>query len=75
MALLTDVLVVLIALLHFYFLVLEMFLWDKPKGLSTFGQTLEAARASKTLATCFPAMVECWIVVTGFCLRPRSSST
>jgi putative membrane protein len=40
----------LIALLHVYFLVLEMFLWDKPAGLKAFGQTLEAARASKVLA-------------------------
>jgi putative membrane protein len=40
----------LVALLHVYFLVLEMFLWDKPAGLKAFGQTLEAARASKVLA-------------------------
>ena len=40
----------LIALLHVYFLVLEMFLWDKPAGLKAFGQTLEAAKASKVLA-------------------------
>jgi putative membrane protein len=33
-----------------YFLVLEMFLWDKPAGLRTFGQTLEAARATRVLA-------------------------
>ena len=39
-----------VALLHVYFLVLEMFLWDKPAGLRAFGQTLEAARATKVLA-------------------------
>ena len=39
-----------VALLHVYFLVLEMFLWDKPTGLKAFGQTLEAAKASKVLA-------------------------
>jgi putative membrane protein len=39
-----------VALLHLYFLVLEMFFWDKPAGLRAFGQTLEAARASKVLA-------------------------
>lgn len=50
MTVVTDILILLIALLHVYFLVLEMFLWDKPKGLKTFGQTLESARASKTLA-------------------------
>jgi len=42
--------VLLIALLHVYILVLEMFLWDKPTGLRAFGQTPEFARASKTLA-------------------------
>jgi len=45
-----NVAVGLVALLHVYFLVLEMFLWDKPAGLRAFGQTLEAARASKVLA-------------------------
>jgi putative membrane protein len=45
-----NVLIGLVALLHLYFLVLEMFLWDKPYGLRVFGQTLEAARASKVLA-------------------------
>ena len=50
MSTLADVVVGLIALLHLYILVLEMFLWDKPRGLRAFGQTLEAARASKVLA-------------------------
>jgi len=45
-----DVVIALVALLHAYFLVLEMFLWDKPAGLKAFGQTLEAAKASKVLA-------------------------
>lgn len=35
---------------HIYFMVLELFYWDKPKGLKAFGQTLEAAKSSKTLA-------------------------
>jgi putative membrane protein len=47
---LTSLLIILIALLHLYFLVLEMFLWDKPFGLRVFHQSLEAARASKPLA-------------------------
>ncbi|HSB25939.1 MAG TPA: DUF1304 domain-containing protein [Burkholderiaceae bacterium] len=42
--------VALVALLHLYFLVLEMFLWDKPAGLRAFGHTPEAAAASKVLA-------------------------
>ena len=45
-----NVLVGLVALLHLYFLVLEMFLWDKPAGLRAFGHTKEAAAASKVLA-------------------------
>jgi putative membrane protein len=47
---LANVVVGLVALLHVYILVLEMFLWDKPRGLRAFGQTLEAAKASKVLA-------------------------
>jgi len=42
--------VAVVALVHLYFLVLEMFLWDKPFGLRTFGITQEFAKASKTLA-------------------------
>jgi putative membrane protein len=45
-----GVLVALVAALHLYFLVLEMFLWTKPAGLAAFGQTPEFAEASKTLA-------------------------
>jgi putative membrane protein len=45
-----NIVVGLVAALHVYFLVLEMFLWDKPAGLRAFGQTLEAAKASKVLA-------------------------
>lgn len=41
---------VLVALLHLYFLVLEMFLWDKPAGLKAFGLTPEQAQATKVLA-------------------------
>ncbi|MCB0404261.1 MAG: DUF1304 domain-containing protein [Bdellovibrionales bacterium] len=47
---LVKVLVVLIAVEHVYFMVLEMFLWDKPYGLKVFGQTMEQAQASKSLA-------------------------
>jgi len=45
-----NVIVGLIALVHVYILVLEMFLWDKPAGLRAFGQTREAASACKVLA-------------------------
>lgn len=42
--------VALVAFEHIYFMILELFYWDKPKGLKAFGQTLEAAKSSKTLA-------------------------
>ena len=45
-----NVLVGLVAALHAYFLVLEMFLWTKPLGIKTFGNTREFAEASKVLA-------------------------
>ena len=34
-----QVLVALVALIHAYFLVLEMFLWDTPRGRKAFGTT------------------------------------
>lgn len=45
-----NVFVLLIGLLHFYFLVLEMFLWTKPKGLKAFSMTSQQAEATKVLA-------------------------
>ena len=45
-----QVAVVAVALLHVYFLVLEMFLWDKPAGLRAFAMTPEIAKITKTLA-------------------------
>ena len=45
-----NVLVGLVALLHLYFLVLEMFLWTTPRGMRVFGTTPEYAAASKALA-------------------------
>ena len=44
------VLVLLVALLHLSFLVLEMFLWTKPQGRAAFGTDADFAEASKTLA-------------------------
>src|SRR5450755_237723 len=43
-------LVVLVAALHVYFLVLEMFLWTKPQGLKTFRNSPEKAADSAVLA-------------------------
>lgn len=50
MSTIANIVVGLIALLHVYIMVLEMFLWDKPAGLRTFGQSQEAATATKVLA-------------------------
>ena len=50
MELLSTIIILLVAFLHIYFMILEMFLWDKPAGLRAFGQTREKAAASKTLA-------------------------
>ena len=43
-------LVVLVALLHLYFLVLEMFLWTRPLGLKTFRNTPDKAEVTRVLA-------------------------
>ncbi len=50
MLLTTNILIAIVALLHFYFLVLEMILWEKPFGLRTFGNSEEIAKITKTLA-------------------------
>src|SRR5450631_1701442 len=47
---LADGLVVVVALLHLWFLVLEMFLWTKPYGRRVFGLTEERAQVTKSLA-------------------------
>lgn len=41
---------VLVIILHLYFLVLEMFLWDKPMGRRVFALTQEFATQSKAMA-------------------------
>jgi len=43
-------LVALVAFEHIYFMILEMFLWTKPKGMKAFGLTKEKAEDSKVLA-------------------------
>lgn len=47
---LTILLALFVALLHFYFMYLEMFLWTKPKGLKAFGLKKDFAEQSKVLA-------------------------
>ena len=50
LATIANVFVSLIALLHVYILVLEMFLWTTPRGRRVFGLTPEFAQATKALA-------------------------
>jgi len=47
---LTYVLIGIVAALHLYFLVLEMFLWDKAPGFRAFGHSPEQAAITKKLA-------------------------
>jgi putative membrane protein len=50
MAIISKILVALVALEHIYILYLEMFLWTTPRGMKAFGTTKEVAEASKALA-------------------------
>ncbi len=50
MKIVSQLLVLLVAILHIYFLVLEMFLWNHPIGYKTFATTPEFAAASASLA-------------------------
>ena len=47
---LANILTGLVALIHLYIVILEMVLWDTPRGRKAFGTTEEFARASKVLA-------------------------
>jgi putative membrane protein len=50
MSLIAKVLIALVAILHLYFLVLEMFLWTKPRTRKAFGMSEQQAEATKVLA-------------------------
>jgi len=51
MKLLLSILILIIALEHFYFLILEMFLWTTKKGIKAFGlKSKEFAEETKVLA-------------------------
>jgi len=50
MALISNILVGIVAALHAYFLVLEMFFWTQPLGLRVFNMTLQKAQDSAVLA-------------------------
>lgn len=47
---LATILILLVALLHLYFMYLEMIAWDRPLGRKVFNLTPEFAAASKALA-------------------------
>jgi putative membrane protein len=47
----TIILICVVALEHFYFMILEMFLWTKPKGIKAFGlKSKQFAKDTKVLA-------------------------
>src|SRR2546423_15366000 len=50
MTFIANFLVAVVAALHVYFLILEMFLWTRPLGLKTFRNTIEKATESAVLA-------------------------
>jgi putative membrane protein len=50
MSILASIVVTIIALMHVWFLILEMLLWDKPTGRRAFGTTPEYAAQTKVLA-------------------------
>lgn len=50
MLFIANVLVAIVAALHVYFLILEMFLWTRPLGLKTFRNSVEKATESAVLA-------------------------
>jgi len=50
MAIVASLLVAVVAAIHVYILVLEMFLWRTPRGLRSFGTTQAFADESATLA-------------------------
>ena len=45
-----DIVIALVALIHVYILVLEMFLWRTPRARAAFGTTAEFAQESATMA-------------------------
>ncbi len=50
MSIAANIVIAVVALLHLWFLILEMFLWTKPSGRRAFGTTAEFAEQSKALA-------------------------
>ena len=57
---LANILTGAVALIHLYIVVLEMFLWDTPRGRKAFGTTEAFARESKVLAATWPMLRSGW---------------
>jgi len=45
-----NIVIFIIAILHFYILIVEMFFWNKPLGLRSFNIDLDFAESTKSLA-------------------------
>lgn len=50
MSVIATVFVLMVAGLHFYFMLLEMVFWTKPLGRKAFGMSVEKAESTKSLA-------------------------
>ena len=50
MSVIAKILIALVALAHAYFLILEMFLWTRPRTRAAFGMSEQQAEATKVLA-------------------------
>ncbi|WGH74469.1 DUF1304 domain-containing protein [Tenacibaculum tangerinum] len=71
MTILQHILVILVALIHLYILILEMFLWVRPKGIQTFGlksksfaEETKVLAANQGLYNGFLAAGLCWSVIS-----------
>jgi putative membrane protein len=50
MTIIANILISIVALLHIYILILEMFLWTKPMGMKAFRMNKERAESTAILA-------------------------
>lgn len=50
MFILSNILIGIIAFLHFYIMILEMFFWDKPKGMKAFDVEEDFAKQTTVMA-------------------------
>lgn len=50
MTVIANILISIVALIHIYILILEMFLWTKPTGMKAFRMSKEKAQSTAVLA-------------------------